>query len=219
MSIGTSNRNTSKDSYERPREKVQRRGMAALTLSELLQLIIGSGGSRVSGAKLARIVARLLLSGKKVTFARLLLIRGIGPAKASQIMAALELGKRLADSPVGSSAAAILPSLVAAARDGPEGLLCVWLNGTYGEIDRKRYAYSNQESPSLLVRRIFTDALAASAHGIAIAYYVKRGSLVPTIPQLDLIKLLYDNAALLAVVVHDIVAVNQQGYRSWKGEV
>ncbi len=80
--------------YERPREKLRNRGVKALSLLELLQLIIGSGNARVSAARLAREVEGLITS-RTATYAALIQIDGLGDAKACQILASLELAGRV----------------------------------------------------------------------------------------------------------------------------
>lgn len=79
--------------YERPREKLQAKGPRSLTILELLQIIIGSGNREVSSAKLARQVLELLEAGE-LRWLNLLKIKGLGVAKACQIIAAVELGTR-----------------------------------------------------------------------------------------------------------------------------
>lgn len=80
--------------YQRPREKLRSQGVQALTSTELLQLIIGSGSAKVSGAKLARMVEQVLATGV-VSYEALVAVRGVGEAKACQVLAVVELGKRL----------------------------------------------------------------------------------------------------------------------------
>ncbi len=80
--------------YQRPRERLVQSGVTALSASELIQLVIGAGSARVSGAKLARQVAGLLGDGP-VTYSTLVALNGLGPAKACQLLAALELSKRI----------------------------------------------------------------------------------------------------------------------------
>lgn len=80
--------------YERPREKLRNRGAAALSLIELLQLIIGSGNAKTPGAKLAREVEQLLVQ-EDLTYTALIAVEGLGVAKVCQILAALELSRRL----------------------------------------------------------------------------------------------------------------------------
>lgn len=82
---------------ERPRERLARLGPAALSNRELLALLVGSGSTRASALDVAE---QLLGSGLRSLAGRSLAElqgeRGVGSAKASRVLAALELGARLA---------------------------------------------------------------------------------------------------------------------------
>lgn len=84
---------------ERPRERLIRFGEESLSDSQLLAIILGTGGSSKSSAvDLARTLLghygsfRVLSS---VSVSELCTVKGVGPAKAAQIKAALEIGRRL----------------------------------------------------------------------------------------------------------------------------
>ncbi len=83
---------------ERPRERMERYGAATLQTSELLAIIFGSG---IRGENVVDVSARLLrdFGGLGGLLAAELPIlrnqRGLGPARAMQLKAALELGRRL----------------------------------------------------------------------------------------------------------------------------
>ena len=84
---------------ERPREKLISQGPQHLSNSELLALLIGIGNQ---GETAIQLMQRLLVSlGNdlsklhRISIEELLLWKGIGPAKAVKIKAALELGKRI----------------------------------------------------------------------------------------------------------------------------
>lgn len=83
--------------YQRPREKLQIKGVTALSFVELLQIILGSGSAKASGAKIARIVEKLLQEDK-VTYDTLISTEGVGEAKACQILAVLEIARRFSSS-------------------------------------------------------------------------------------------------------------------------
>ena len=81
-----------------PREKFERLGAEALSHSELLAILIGSGNTKESAVDLMKRVMNdcgnnLNTLGKK-SIAELCEYEGIGPAKAITILAACELGKR-----------------------------------------------------------------------------------------------------------------------------
>ena len=82
---------------DRPREKLLRHGVTALGDNELVALVLGSGSSRAGALEIANAVLRARggLHGLARASAReLSRVSGIGAAKASRIVAALELGRR-----------------------------------------------------------------------------------------------------------------------------
>jgi len=83
---------------ERPRERLVAFGPELLTDAEILAIILGSGSSNTTALDLARHLLQIShgfrgLDSKST--AELCQINGIGPAKAAQVKAAIELGKRL----------------------------------------------------------------------------------------------------------------------------
>ncbi len=85
---------------ERPREKLFGQGGRRLSNTELIALLIGSGTQEASAITLAGRVLAMTESGlaalKETSPEELLSIRGIGEASASRILAAAELGARIA---------------------------------------------------------------------------------------------------------------------------
>src|SRR5438105_5226433 len=82
---------------DRPREKLQRHGAAALGDNELVALVLGSGGGRGGALTVANglLAAQGGLHGlARSTCDDLARVAGIGRAKAAQMLAALELGRR-----------------------------------------------------------------------------------------------------------------------------
>lgn len=83
------------EQYQRPREKLRYAGTQALSVRELLQIILGSGSQRASSATIARHIEGLLTEGT-MDYDTLVAIRGVGEAKACQILATCELSLRFA---------------------------------------------------------------------------------------------------------------------------
>ena len=85
-------------SDERPRERLRLRGAAALSNAELLAILLRTGST---GENVVALATRLLsrfegLPGLgRVSFGQLCAEHAVGEAKAAQLLAALELGKRL----------------------------------------------------------------------------------------------------------------------------
>jgi DNA repair protein RadC len=83
--------------HDRPREKLHRLGAGALGDNELVAIVLGEGGSRAGALDLANAI--LSRAGGVDRLARactedLTCIPGIGPARAAQVLAAIELGRR-----------------------------------------------------------------------------------------------------------------------------
>ena len=83
--------------HDRPREKLARVGAGALGDNELVAIVFGQGQRRVSALDLANTI--LTAVGGVTGLARaahdeLMRIRGIGAARAAQLLAAVELGRR-----------------------------------------------------------------------------------------------------------------------------
>lgn len=84
---------------ERPRERLREYGPGALSTAELLAIIMRTGTAQESVLSLAsRLLARRggLVGLARASFGELLNERGLGEAKACQLLAALELGRRVA---------------------------------------------------------------------------------------------------------------------------
>lgn len=84
---------------EKPREKILEKGAGVLSNAELLSVLIQTGTEKCSALDLARQIlcmssdGILALSG--FTQQELMSVKGIGPSKACQILAGVELGKRV----------------------------------------------------------------------------------------------------------------------------
>ena len=84
---------------DRPREKLVEQGARSLTDAELLAILIGSGNTEKNAVELAREILQsanndLFVLGKYTVDDFSSVFKGIGPAKAVTIVAALELGRR-----------------------------------------------------------------------------------------------------------------------------
>src|SRR5687768_2664297 len=80
---------------DRPREKLQRKGVAALSDFELLEVLIGSGTKDADIGYIAKKIQKLLQKGADaLTYESLTAIKGVSIATAGKIMSALELTRR-----------------------------------------------------------------------------------------------------------------------------
>jgi DNA repair protein RadC len=92
---------------ERPRERLLKHGAGALSDAQLLAILLRTGRRQVTAVELAMRVLKQCrgLDGLgSVHGTELRRIVGIGPAKAAQLLAALELGRRVTSRPLSTSA-------------------------------------------------------------------------------------------------------------------
>jgi DNA repair protein RadC len=83
---------------ERPRERLEHNGPEGLTKAELLAILLRVGVEGMNSVELGEHILQELggLRGiQRASFAEVCNIRGLGPAKAAQLKAAIELGRRL----------------------------------------------------------------------------------------------------------------------------
>lgn len=83
---------------ERPREKMRNRGASSLSTSELLAIILQGGVKNVNANELAFELLKEIGNLKNflnLSYLELIKIKGIGPVKATKILAVVELGKRI----------------------------------------------------------------------------------------------------------------------------
>lgn len=83
---------------DRPREKLELRGAAALTEAELLAILIGSGTKRITAVDLAKtLIAEYGNTAElaKCNFQELSRFKGIGKVRAIKLVAAFEILRRI----------------------------------------------------------------------------------------------------------------------------
>ncbi len=202
-------------SYELPREKMQQKGVSALSQSELLQVIIGSGTAGMPVAKIARKVNKVLqLKGIQVGLEDFIPIQGIGSVKASQIIASFELALRLEhqDDSSETSYIEILSDLYADVRmSHKQTLLYAFFDGAGRLIDDRSQTIHSADDGAKAVRILFTEALAQSAVSVRIVLGYENQSLDPSMAELAIAHDAYHTAAHLSIPVKSFVLVGKAG--------
>lgn len=165
---------------DRPREKLERLGAAALSNAELLAILIGSGSTKESAVELMkRVMADCrnnLNTLGKMTIRELEQYNGLGPAKAVTILAACELGKRRqAESAEQradlSSAAAIYAYMHPRMQDlDVEEAWILLMNQNYKLIQARRISHGGISETAVDVRIILKEALFSGATVLALCH-------------------------------------------------
>lgn len=206
---------------DRPREKIAGKGAGSLSGTELLEAIIGRGTKDRDVRTLAREVEAVLNKQKgQTTLADLVRIDGIGPTKAAQILACIELGRRLfKESPesVKVQKPEDILALVQEFREKKqEHFICISLNGA-GEVLNKRVVTIGLLNHSLVhPREVFADAITDRAASVVCVHNHPSGSLEPSSQDIAITRQLEEAGALLGIRLLDHIIITKTGYASMK---
>jgi DNA repair protein RadC len=210
---------------ERPRERLMRLGPTALSVVELLALILGSGGVGRSSLDMAQeVFARHDGSLRRLGSAPLGTIRaiaGMGPAKAVVIHAALELGRRLAAETRGTGVHVNGPLDVyrlfaPRLEDLPVEEFHVAVLDTHHRLERDVTVTRGLLSASLVhPREVFREAIAERAAAIILVHNHPSGDPTPSADDRKVTSQLVSAGRLLDIPVHDHVIIGRGRYASF----
>ena len=202
---------------ERPREKMIAQGAAALSNTELLALLIGSGSGGASAISLAARVLSMeedslaALSGcQPEDFMR---IPGIGTAKACVITAALELGRRAATMPARTKIPVDSPEAAAELFMGElrylkKEVMEIALVNVKGElIMKERISVGGLSSAVTQPREVFANAIRKGACGVILAHNHPSGDPTPSAEDIRITKQLVKAGKILGIAVIDHIVI------------
>lgn len=211
---------------DRPREKLQRKGAVALSNAELLAILINCGQPDKSAVELAQeilLFARNNLAElARITADELQQFKGIGKAKATTILAALELSRRrqaclpqkkpVLNSP--SVAAAIMKPLL---EDLPcETLYVLFLNHANKLLHYSCISNGGITATTVDPRVVFQEALTSKATRIMLCHNHPSGLLKASTADINITRKLSEAGRFLDIEVLDHLIVSNNGYYSFK---
>jgi DNA repair protein RadC len=208
---------------ERPRERLAAHGAGALSSAELIGVLWGSGTRGKSALDAAADALRQhegLVGLARASDAELESVLGVGPARAAQLVAAFELGRRVvADWPQGRWT-------VRAPRDVGDRLvpqmgylereeLRVVLLNTRNTVLKLLTVYQGNVSSSLVrIAELFRDAVRLSASGLILVHNHPSGDPTPSPDDLRLTAEALAAGRLLDIAVLDHLIVAGDGFTS-----
>jgi DNA repair protein RadC len=213
---------------DRPREKLQAKGPAALSDAELLAILINTGTPRRSALQLARDVLDLA-SGNLHELGRLGLpalkkVKGIGEAKAITLAAALELGRRrqlgaALERPTLRSSNEVAEVVVPLLRDREtEAFLVLYLNQAQRLIRHEIISTGGMTGTVADVRVVLKAALLEGAAKLIVAHNHPSGSLTPSTADRNLTDQLKAAASFMDITLLDHLIVAGTRYVSFADE-
>ena len=214
------------DSDDRPREKAIKLGIGSLTNAELLALLFGSGYRGMSVISLSQHILQendnRLANIARKSIKELTAIKGIGPAKAITLAAAIELGCRCRDEqwvedPVIKSpldAYGIMRRLLENLNH--EEMWAIFLSQSNRVIAKQRLSSGGITKTIVDPRVLFKAALENNATGMVLVHNHPSGNMTPSNDDDDLTRRVAEGAKVLNIrfIDHIIVAANR-GYYSY----
>lgn len=213
---------------ERPREKVMANGIQYLSDSELLAIILGSGTRNLSAVELARKI--LGKSGNNLhelgrqSLSELLRVKGVGPAKAVSIMAAMELGRRRAGIqqvekiPVKSSNTVFRLFHPLLGDLDHEEFWLLMLNRANKVLGRFKVSQGGLSGTVIDTRIILKRALDSLASSIIVCHNHPSGNIQPSDADVKITEKLKKAAEMLEIKLLDHVIIADKSYFSFADE-
>lgn len=202
-----------------PRERLREAGPAALSDLELVALLLGSGLRGHNVFDVARSLLghfgslRAMLDAQREEFEDL---RGIGPAKASTLVAVLELARRalaeqLEDRPLIDSPGAVEDYLrLLIGGRGYEVFVCLFLDVRHRLIRTEESTRGSLTRMAVYPREIVRRALMLNAASLIVAHNHPSGAVQPSASDRRLTRVLRDTLALVEVQLVDHLIIGTQ---------
>lgn len=204
---------------DRPREKLEKYGSKKLANHELLAIVLGSG---IQGTNVVQLSKKILVVvhtiGKdKITLRELCEIKGLGKAKASQVLAAIALGGRFEQTSVEILSAEDVWKLCADFRGSKkEHFVVFYLDTQRTLIERQIISIGTLTASLVHPREVFEPAIALRSASILIVHNHPSGKLDPSGVDRVLTANLKAAGDLLGIPVEDHIILGNKGYLSFK---
>ena len=211
--------------HDRPREKLDRLGAAGLGDNELLAIIVGHGSRQMSALDVANLVldAAAGVHGlTRVSRDELGRVKGVGGAKAAQILAAVELGRRTLSRSPGDRVQFDGPEDVAAylmpqyGSRSVEHFGIVLLDTKHRVLRTRVLSVGTLDASLVHPREVFREATLGGAAAIVLFHNHPSGDPVPSGDDVALTTRLVRAGDLMGVDVIDHIIVADACYCSFK---
>ncbi|WIV18476.1 DNA repair protein RadC [Paenibacillus polygoni] len=210
---------------QRPRERMLHHGAGALSHAELLAILLRTGTKQESAIHVAQRIlseAGSLRSLVDFSIEELVRIKGVGPAKAVQLKAGIELGQRLSQSKLPSSPTIRSP------RDAADLLMeqlrylqkehfvCLFLNTKNHVIAQETLSMGSLNAAIVHPREVFRAAIKCSSASLICAHNHPSGDPTPSPEDIKLTKRLLEAGDIVGIEVLDHVVIGDGKFVSLK---
>ena len=196
------------DRNGKPREKLVDRGPEALSDTEVITLLVGSGQSGNSAECIAAALSHMLAGGCRIpSFDELTEVRGVGSAIASRLCASFELGRRVF-MPRGTRIRSPQDAFAAVRHVGDrnqEHFLVLTLNGAHELIRANLVSIGLVNRTVIHPREVYAPALEDRAAAIIVAHNHPSGNVDPSLDDEEVTDRLKEAGEILGIRLLDHV--------------
>ena len=210
---------------ERPRERLCKYGAKNLSTEDLIAIILKCGTKDYSSKYLATKILSMVKDVtklKEITLGKLVEINGIGIAKASELLAAIELGRRVFETKTldnnlkFNTASKIFEYFNSEFKNiNQELFCCVYLNQHKMLIDKKLLFKGTLNRSLIHPREIFKEAYLCSAASIICIHNHPSGDVTPSNEDIMLTNMLVKIGKMQGINVIDHIIVGNDHYFSF----
>jgi DNA repair protein RadC len=210
---------------ERPRERMQQFGAQALSNAELLAILLRTGTYAESAVRLAQkvlIEAGSLRNLVDMSMDQLKTIKGIGPAKALQIQASIELGRRLARTSMNERITIRSPQDAASflMEDlrylQKEHFVVLFLNTKNHVVAQETLSMGSLNASIVHPREVFRAAIKRSSASIICVHNHPSGDPTPSPEDIAMTSRLVEAGQIIGIEVLDHIILGDQNFVSLK---
>ncbi|SDD24183.1 DNA repair protein RadC [Paenibacillus sp. UNCCL117] len=210
---------------DRPRERMMQHGAEALSNAELLAILLRTGTIAESAVRLAERLLRESGGLRKladVSIEQLTEIKGIGAAKALQIKAGIELGRRMARSAMNDAVTIRSPQDAAALLMEDmrylqkEHFVCLFLNTKNHVIGQETLSMGSLNASIVHPREVFRAAIKRSSASIVCAHNHPSGDPTPSPEDIQLTQRLVEAGEIVGIEVLDHLIIGDRRFVSLK---
>ncbi|MFC7684530.1 DNA repair protein RadC [Ureibacillus sp. GCM10028918] len=210
---------------DRPRERLIRQGAQSLSNQELIAILLRTGTKQESVLTLANRVLNnfeKLHELKHATIEEIISIKGIGEAKAVQLLAAIELGRRLSQKQVDErftirspqdAATFLMPEMSSLQQ---EHFVVLFLNVKNQVLHKQTIFIGSLNSSIVHPREIFREAVKRSAASIICSHNHPSGNATPSPEDIEVTKRLQEAGYIIGIELIDHVIIGDHQFISLK---
>lgn len=211
--------------FDRPRERFMKHPIDMIQTSELLAIILRTGSKQESVLALAKKVLYHyddLKDLSNTSVKELMKIKGIGPSKAIELLAAIELGKRVVSSSFLASERLESPEEIyqylknELEMKTQEHFIALFLNTKGGLIKKETLFIGSLNSSLVHPRELFKHAVLNSAASIIICHNHPSGDPSPSKADIDITKILHKNSIMMDIILLDHIIIGKDRYFSFR---